>query len=142
MTGTDQADTIEGNRGDDNLSGGGGDDLLMGGDGDDIIAGGSGDDTLTGGAGDDLFLYAAGDGSDEIDGGSGWHDTIRLENGDGGVVADGNTVEGNGWVLQVESGSVESVSDGALDLSEGASGRITFDDGEEIDFDGIENVTW
>lgn len=82
VTGTQWADTIDGDAGanvieleggDDTSRGNGGDDTLRGGDGDDNLIGGSttgasGDDVLEGGAGDDLLR--GGDGADTLDGGT------------------------------------------------------------------------
>ncbi|MEM6941989.1 MAG: LamG-like jellyroll fold domain-containing protein [Pseudomonadota bacterium] len=62
LSGSDQADAIDGVGGDDNITGAGGDDHLLGGYGDDRIEGGAGDDVLDGGYGSDLLL--GGDGND------------------------------------------------------------------------------
>ncbi len=83
------ADTIIAGDGDDYIVGGPGDDLLDGGDGNDEIYGGEGKDTLLGGSGDDL-LYG-GDGNDTLNGGDG-DDELYGETGnniiDGGDGAD------------------------------------------------------
>jgi Ca2+-binding RTX toxin-like protein len=80
LRGVPEADTINGNRGDDIIRGLGGNDLLNGGDGVDLLDGGDGndnvsgnkgDDTMLGGAGNDRLFWIDGDGSDNISGGTG-----------------------------------------------------------------------
>lgn len=80
LRGVAEADTINGDRGNDILRGLGGDDGLFGGDGVDLLDGGDGndnvfgnkgDDTMLGGAGDDRLFWIDGDGSDNISGGAG-----------------------------------------------------------------------
>ncbi len=61
ITGSDEADIIEGGAGNDTISGGAGADTLYGDAGDDTITGGDGDDTLDGG----------GDGTESLDGQAG-----------------------------------------------------------------------
>jgi Ca2+-binding RTX toxin-like protein len=84
LTGSEFADTIFGNGGDDIIDGLGGDDLLVGGDGDDDIDSGGGNDIISGGnstvgntirarLGDETFLIGLGEtGSDTVrnDGGT------------------------------------------------------------------------
>ena len=55
ILGRDGDDTLDGGTGDDSLSGGAGIDSLAGGAGNDSLNGGSGDDALAGGAGDDVY---------------------------------------------------------------------------------------
>ena len=69
--GTEMADTLIGDAGDNFLDGRGGDDSIDGGAGDDVIVGGAGDDVIVGGD------------NDTIEGGDG-NDTVRL----GGLAAD------------------------------------------------------
>ena len=57
VIGTDYADTIEGDGGDNQLEGGRGDDVIIGGAGNDVLIGGRGADTLIGGAGEDVADY-------------------------------------------------------------------------------------
>ncbi len=57
LSGLDGDDTIQGFAGNDVLDGGAGDDLLLGGDGNDFLTGGPGADTLDGGAGIDIAAY-------------------------------------------------------------------------------------
>ncbi|GGK55165.1 calcium-binding protein [Amphritea balenae] len=62
-------DFLAGNQGKDILSGGSGDDQLMGGMGDDLLAGDAGNDALFGNQGNDILLGGAGD--DQVNGGFG-----------------------------------------------------------------------
>jgi hypothetical protein len=75
IDGSDVADRLAGNAGDDVLSGLGGADQLRGHGGDDLLDGGAGADQLFGGTGDDVYIVddgtelpteLAGEGSDEI----------------------------------------------------------------------------
>ena len=79
LVGDDGNDTILGFDGDDSLSGEDGDDSLVGGAGNDTLRGGHGDDTLIGGEGDDEIegLY----GNDVIDTGAG-NDHVFGRDGD------------------------------------------------------------
>ncbi|MBC6475736.1 MAG: putative Ig domain-containing protein, partial [Hormoscilla sp. GM102CHS1] len=73
LQGTENADTLYGDRGNDSLSGGEGSDTLYGQDGDDLLNGGNEDDTLYGERGNDS-LYGQ-DGDDLLNGGNG-NDTL------------------------------------------------------------------
>ncbi|WOF72428.1 hypothetical protein QMT40_000041 [Parvibaculaceae bacterium PLY_AMNH_Bact1] len=131
-------DDLDGGSGDDLLVGGSGDDLMSGGLGDDVLFGGSGNDTMTGGDGSDLFIFQTGNSdADTINGGVGssWTDTIQLQGNGGGAV----TMD---WTLELDGGSIEGSDMGSYDLSEDASGTITFADGSEISFDNIERIEW
>ena len=143
----DGIDTVYGESGQDTIWGGGSGDTLDGGadadyingeSGDDIIIGGLGDDNLYGGTGDDLFIFHEGDGSDTISGGSGWTDTIQLFNADASGAPDA------AWTIELDGGrpATFSSADGILDLGSDASGTITFDNGDVIDFSGIERIEW
>jgi serralysin len=63
------ADKLYGEEGDDTLLGGNGDDVLSGGNGADVLTGGVGDDSLSSGAGNDTL--AGEDGNDTLNGGTG-----------------------------------------------------------------------
>ncbi len=120
------------------IDGGAGNDTIWTGNGDDVITGGAGDDALYGEGGSDLFIFESGNGdSDYADGGSGssWTDTIQLQGNGGGAVS-------MDWTLELDGGSIESSDMGSYDLSEDASGTITFADGSEISFDNIERIEW
>ena len=82
LMGTEDADFIDGEGGDDSIKGIGGNDDLTGGDGDDTLYGGDGDDKLDGGMGDDTL--DGGPGDDELIGGSGDN---TLDGGDGEDIA-------------------------------------------------------
>ncbi|MEO1100244.1 MAG: LamG-like jellyroll fold domain-containing protein [Pseudomonadota bacterium] len=108
---------------------------VTGGDGDDTIRGGSGDDVFLGGAGDDLFIYEAGGGSDTIDGGEGWTDTIDLS-----AVSDTLGVYGEDWTVTLTEGEILNEGADALELSDDAAGVIDLGNGDVIDFTNIEQV--
>ncbi len=57
LTGTDHADALEGDTGENVLRGGRGDDTLTGGQGNDVLEGGRGADLLRGGVGEDVAVY-------------------------------------------------------------------------------------
>ena len=143
--GGDGNDVIWSGAGDDVLDGGAGNDAILGEAGNDTFTGGTGDDTLYGEDGNDIFTYAAGDGSDTFAGGAGasWTDAIELQGMDGSVSIFGNTVTGQGWTMVVDGGSsIDGQNGESLDLSDDASGTISFDDGAMIDFTEIEQVNW
>ena len=133
-------DQISGDHGDDILAGGAGDDVISGGEGDDVISGGEGDDVVIGGEGDDLFLFDSLDGNDSFSGGNGggWTDVLQI-NID--PVETGNP--DNPWTIEVNGEqAVFDLADGGLDVGPDASGVISFADGTEITFDGVEAIQW
>jgi Ca2+-binding RTX toxin-like protein len=77
IDGTEQANLLAGEAGDDVLNGFSGADTLRGGDGHDLLAGGEGQDLLEGGDGDDILIAGAG-GIDTLQGGAGT-DTARVD---------------------------------------------------------------
>jgi len=79
LNGESGNDELYGGQGKDTLNGGSGHDELFGDEGNDILDGGSGDDVIYGGAGDDT-IYGS-DGDDFISGGAG-NDTIEDTYGD------------------------------------------------------------
>jgi serralysin len=81
IIGTNFADTLTGNAGNNTLSGRGGNDTLNGLGGHDTLDGGDGNDTLNGGSGNDTLNGGAG--RDTLNGGTG-NDTITSD-GDGGT---------------------------------------------------------
>ncbi|WP_461308392.1 calcium-binding protein, partial [Albidovulum sp.] len=83
--GSDYADVLIGDAGDNVLLGLGDNDDLSGGAGNDTLTGGAGDDTLSGGDGDDLLN--GGSGGDVLDGGAGI-DTVSYEGAIGLLRAD------------------------------------------------------
>jgi len=72
IIGTEGADVLHADNGENLILGLGGDDTIFGAGGDDTIDGGTGNDALHGDAGDDWFVAAPGDGNDVIDGGDGY----------------------------------------------------------------------
>ncbi|MES9857436.1 MAG: VCBS domain-containing protein, partial [Sedimenticola sp.] len=158
LKGGDGNDELEGDDGNDLLVGGAGNDELKGGEGDDILYAGSGKDTMDGGKGDDTFVASEGkdtaeggegndtftaeivDGSDYFSGGNGegWTDVIQL-NAD---VAPGDDPD-NPWVIEVDGEQVQyDIADHALSLNPDTSGVVTFADGSELSFDGVERIEW
>ena len=77
LTGTDLADYIYANLGNDTAKGQGGNDRIIGAEGNDTLYGGAGDDEIHGGRGD---VQLSGDDSDEIHGGDG-NDVLFGEGG-------------------------------------------------------------
>ena len=127
-------DTLTGGAGDDALHGGLGNDVLAGGLGDDRLDGGEGNDTATGGDGNDIFIFSTGDGTDSFDGGGGaWTDTVELDG-----------VEGQpayaGWSLN--GATVVDTGADYLELAADSNGTITFDDGSELTFTGVDRIEW
>lgn len=135
---SDGADLVDGSGDTDGLD-------IAAGAGDDTLTLGSGDDVIVGESGSDTFLVGSQEGADTIDGGAGggWTDAITLDGMGNSYSINGDTVDGDGWTMVLESGdSVISDSAGVLQLSQDASGMITFDDGGTIDFSGIEQVNF
>ncbi|MDV7340568.1 cadherin-like domain-containing protein [Terasakiella sp. A23] len=118
------------------IDGGAGNDRITGTDGDDLIIGGAGNDRLDGGEGNDIFHFGEGSGNDIVDGGEGWMDTVELINEDGTAVSEDD------WTIELSSGSIEEQAEGYMELSNDAEGTITFADGSELTFDGVERFEW
>ncbi|MCF6215820.1 MAG: tandem-95 repeat protein [Emcibacter sp.] len=119
------------------VKGGEGNDTLWTSTGDDTLIGGTGNDSMFGGEGSDIFVFGADEGNDTVDGGSGWTDTIQLNDMGDDAQA--------GWTLTLDKGSTISSTDedaNEMLLSDDASGTITFDDGNIVEFEGIEKIVW
>ncbi len=82
----------------------------------------------------DVFFFQTSDGQtsfagcDEID-------TIRLEDADGGKIP-------MGWIYTVTSGSVVTLADNSVTLSENSEGFIELADGSRLDFRAIVRIEW
>ncbi|MDD9903946.1 MAG: hypothetical protein OXT06_10295 [Rhodospirillaceae bacterium] len=63
-------------------------------------------------------------------------DTIRLED------RNGDSPNEDSWEIELGRGSIEEQMDDYLALSNDASGTITFDDGSQVVFDGVERIEW
>ena len=110
--------------------------MLSGGAGNDVLTGGMGNDTMIGGSGDDLFVYMKGNGSDSMNGGSGWTDTIQMDQSAGSMDF------GTDWTLSLTSGSIVSQNADGLVLSNDADGVISVSDGSQISVTDIERIQW
>lgn len=130
LCGGSGSDMLSGGEGNDTLKGGSGKDYLLGGEGRDLLQGGSGKDRAYGGEGNDTYVFSAGDSKDFFDGGSG-NDTVSL------------SASGNDWTLAVDGSVVDvELADQALSLNAESSGVITFADGSELTFTGVEEIEW
>ena len=127
----DTLDSIE------NLIGSLHNDTLTGDSGNNVLTGLSGNDVLIGGDGSDTFVIGGGTGNDTIHGGfgSGWTDTIQLQDTDGSAVD-------TGWTVTLTTGTQISDDGSTMTLSDDAAGTITLADGSQITFDGVENISY
>ncbi|MEO0032096.1 MAG: hypothetical protein RIS94_1854 [Pseudomonadota bacterium] len=87
VTGSADANLLDGGAGNDNLAGGGGDDVLIGGTGADTLYAGDGNDSVDAGAGNDLIIGGNGAGNDRYDGGSGT-DTVKYTSAIAAILVD------------------------------------------------------
>ena len=130
---TPEADTVNGNNGDDFIDGGGGDDILNGGAGNDTIFGGAGNDIITGGVGADVLN--GGDGNDRFleANSEGAGDTIN-----GGAGIDTLVMSGNGPVTLTGFNATAS----SIEVIEGnAKGLVGTSAAETFDLSGISLMT-
>ena len=118
------------------LAGNAGNNVLDGGTGSDVLLGGAGNDTMIGGSGDDLFVYMKGHGSDTINGGTSWTDTVQFDQSAGSMEF------GTDWTLSLTSGSIMSQNADGLVLSNDADGVISVSDGSQISVSDIERIQW
>jgi Ca2+-binding RTX toxin-like protein len=125
-----------GNSLDNALTGNSGNNALDGGAGNDLLTGGAGNDTMIGGAGDDLFVYMKAHGNDSVNGGSGWVDTVQLDQSAGSLEF------GTDWTINLTSGSILSQNPGELVLSNDADGAISVSDGSQITLTDVERIHW
>jgi len=115
ITGTEDADALDGGDGINVIRGLGGDDVIHGNGDDDVIFGGAGADQLFGGGGDDSFYVNGGEGNDAIDGGSGT-DYLEFDDVSSDIVADlsAGTISGADIGVITVSG-IESITTGSGD---------------------------
>ncbi len=114
---------------------------MHGGKGNDVFHGSAGEDAYFGDAGNDLFIFGADSGGGSVDGGAGgkWTDVIEMDLGGGPA----SSLDNGGWVLEIDGNQVVSDSaHGSLELDPGSHGSITLDNGETIDFENIDKITW
>ncbi len=115
VSGTNDADYLDGKGGDDFLFGAGGNDLLLGGSGMDRLFGGAGKDTVVGGSSDDKLFGE--DGNDLLRGGRG---NDLLVGGRGGDILKGNAgsdaFDFNGTS---DSGAGDKLHDRIIDFTQG-----------------------
>ena len=149
ITGTQLAEVIQGLAGNDQTSGDQGNDViygndgndqLFGNDGSDMLVGGAGNDIANGGAGNDVYVFEALGDTDSFSGGNGggWTDVVSLDV-DIAVQPDPS----DPWTITVGGSDLSyDINQGFLDLGADVAGSITFDDGSEITFDGVERIEW
>ncbi len=116
----------------------GANEIITGSSGDDTILGSAGNDEAYGGEGDDSFVMNPFGGNDYFSGGEagGWTDVLDVS---AMVVIDPD----NPWTIMVDGSQVEyDIAAGALGLDPDTAGAITFGDGSEVTFDGLERVEW
>ncbi|MCO4758467.1 MAG: hypothetical protein KC477_10605, partial [Oceanospirillaceae bacterium] len=112
-----------------------GHDQLYGGNGNDEIYGSAGNDTIYGGSGSDTYFASGEQGLNHFHGGessSGWTDTIHID-----------VDEDDVWQIRINDEVVNfDMADQALALNPDSIGIISFADGSELSFDGVELITW
>jgi VCBS repeat-containing protein len=136
LTGANPIDG-SGNASDNTITGTSGQNRLAGMDGADTLDGGQGDDVLLGGAGNDSYLFRLGDGNDHIIDAQG-SDTLYI--GSGLTVADLHAdQQGADLVLTIPGATDSIVLVDWLSQAEGVS-RIVFDDGSQLDRQGIASL--
>lgn len=125
LSGSGNAEAIDGSKGDDTISGGAGNDTLIANDGGDGVWGGGGSDTIDGGGGNDTLR--GGREEDLIEGGSG-NDVIRGQ-------SNGDTVSGGDGNDNVKGGGGNDLvrGDGGDDFLKGGSRRDTVEGGSGND---------
>ncbi|MEM9386345.1 MAG: cadherin domain-containing protein, partial [Pseudomonadota bacterium] len=133
LMGGEGADQLYGDAGDDLLVGDTESDQLYGGDGDDILEGGAGHDTAEGGEGSDVYVFGANDGSDSFSGGEGDNDIVHLE-----ITPDASDQP---FTVTVDGEEVTySLSDGVIELGQDTAGTVTFENGAQLNFDGVNRI--
>lgn len=118
----------------------GGEALVNGTGGADSFTGTVLDETFRGKGGNDLFTLGM-DGSSDVVDGAGGTDTIALAGVFGAPTS--GAPPGNGWQLVLDNADPGAVQDAnSIDFSTAASGHIVLGDGTQVEFSGIERITW
>jgi hypothetical protein len=122
------------------LQGDGSDATLQGTAASDTFHASAGDETMRGDAGNDFFLLSPDASNDLVDGGAGF-DTLELAGVAGGPFSGAPAANGFQLVLDTPDQAATAGSQ-SLDFAEPVSGHIVFGDGSQVDFTGIERITW
>ena len=138
IIGNEAVTNYDGGSGHDHITGSSGDDMIQGGAGNDILSGGAGNDTVAGGEGHDTYVMNPFDGSDYFSGGEGggWTDAIDIS----AIIA---SDPDSPWTLEVDGVQQEyDIAASALELNPDTAGVISFGDGSELSFEGVERIEW
>ncbi len=123
----------------DKVDGGAGNDYLYRQDGNDSFDGGEGNDCIHGGNSNDN--PSGGEGSDRLCDESG-NDTFTLDEGSA-IVYGGEGACGFLRKIEVNGKSIEfTIEDGGITVGANAAGMISFADGTEVAFAGVEQIQW
>ncbi len=132
--GTNNADILSGDAGNNSIAGNDGNDVINGNDGNDYLYGGAGNDVIAGGAGNDIIR--GGNGDDQLNGGPG-ADTFIMSNssvtdGSADTVTDYDPVEGDvidlSMLLNV-TGGTDLVADGYVRFLDDGTLQVDVDGG-------------
>jgi len=130
LLGSNFADTLTGDGGDNIIDGASGNDTIYGAAGNDTLSGGTGNDTLYGGNNDDTLFGGAGD--DNLDGGLG---NDMLEGGAGADVLNGGAVTGD-----VNWASYQTATAGVVAAMDPLLAGITAGDAAGDTYSNIQNL--
>jgi Ca2+-binding RTX toxin-like protein len=143
LSGTDDADFIDGGEGNNKITGNGGNDILIAGTGNDSFYGGDGDDTIQAGEGNDLLQGNAGQdslvghiGNDTLEGGAGNDSLDAGEGADQLFGGEGNdTLEGDEGddTLSGDAGSDALFGNDGIDILHGGDDADALFGGEGND---------
>lgn len=123
LHGNDGDDVLAGNEGNDVLAGGAGNDILYGNQGSDLLLGNEGEDVIFGGAGDDTIF--GGQGNDTLSGNAGADRFVFGTSSGFDIVQDFSFAEGDRLVLQDQSFTLGTASDGSIVLTLSGGGSVT-----------------
>ena len=112
-------------------------DYLFGDIGDHLVSG-DGDKEIAEDETADTFVIIEGKSSDTISGITSRTDVIHI------CGSSGSGAPSQAWSVSVDGGEAQTITSdqGFLNLGSNRSGRITFDDGTEVSFEGIERIEW